>query len=64
LAGILEDAFPAERKRLDQIAEEAAVSRLYGGIHYRFDMDAGLALGRAAAAKALAADLATVAPLP
>jgi membrane-associated phospholipid phosphatase len=64
LAGILEAAFPAERKRLDEIAEEAAVSRLYGGIHYRFDMEAGLALGRAAAAKALAADLATVAPLP
>ena len=40
------------------------MSRLYGGIHYRFDKDAGMALGRAAAAKALAADLATVAPLP
>jgi membrane-associated phospholipid phosphatase len=64
LAGILESAFPSERKRLAQIAEEAAVSRLYGGIHYRFDIEAGLALGRAAAAKALAADLATVAPLP
>jgi membrane-associated phospholipid phosphatase len=64
LAGILEATFPAERKRLEQIAAEAAVSRLYGGIHYRFDMDAGLALGRAAAAKALSADLATVAPLP
>ena len=64
LAGILEAAFPAEQKRLDEIAEEAAVSRLYGGIHYRFDKDAGMALGRAAAAKALAADLATVAPLP
>lgn len=64
LAEILAAAFPAERKRLDQIAEEAAVSRLYGGIHYRFDKDAGMALGRAAAAKALAADLATVAPLP
>jgi len=64
LAEILEAAFPAERKRLEQIAEEAAVSRLYGGIHYRFDKDAGMALGRAVAAKALAADLATVAPLP
>jgi hypothetical protein len=64
LAEIFEAAFPAERKRLEQIAEEAAVSRLYGGIHYRFDKDAGLALGRAAAAKALAADLETVAPLP
>ena len=64
LAGILEAAFPSERDRLERIAEEAAVSRLYGGIHYRFDKDAGMALGRAAAAKALAADLATVAPLP
>jgi membrane-associated phospholipid phosphatase len=64
LAGILEAAFPNERRRLEEVAEEAAVSRLYGGIHYRFDMVAGLALGRAAAAKALAADLATVAPLP
>jgi hypothetical protein len=64
LAGILEVAFPSERDRLEGIAEEAAVSRLYGGIHYRFDKDAGMALGRAAAAKALAADLATVAPLP
>ena len=64
LAEILEAAFPAERKRLEQIAEEAAVSRLYGGIHYRFDKDAGMALGRAVGAKALAADLATVAPLP
>ena len=64
LAEIFEAAFPAERKRLEQIAEEAAVSRLYGGIHYRFDKDAGFALGRAAAAKALAADLETVAPLP
>jgi hypothetical protein len=37
---------------------------LYAGLHYRFDKEAGLALGRAAAAKALAADLATIAPLP
>jgi hypothetical protein len=31
------------------------------GIHYRFDMEAGLALGRAAANKALTANLANVA---
>jgi PAP2 superfamily protein len=63
-AAVLEAAFPSERDRLEQIAEEGAMSRLYGGIHYRFDKDAGLALGRAAAAKALAADLSQVAPLP
>ena len=28
------------------MAEEAAVSRLYGGIHYRSDNEAGLTLGR------------------
>ena len=64
VAGILEAAFPAETKRLEQIAEEAAISRLYGGIHYRFDKDAGMALGRAAAAKALAADLTSVPVVP
>jgi hypothetical protein len=30
----------------DEAAEEAAMSRLYGGIHYRFDNDNGLAQGR------------------
>jgi hypothetical protein len=38
--------FPAERARLDAMAEEGGISRLYGGIHYRFDVEAGLALGR------------------
>jgi hypothetical protein len=28
------------------MAEEAAVSRLYGGIHFASDNEAGLALGR------------------
>ena len=42
---------------LEAVAEEASLSRLYAGIHYRFDMDVGLELGRRAAAKALAADL-------
>ena len=44
------------------VAQEASLSRLYAGIHYRFDMEAGLALGRRAAALALAADLDLVAP--
>lgn len=29
-----------------QAAQEASMSRLYGGIHYRFDLDEGNALGR------------------
>jgi hypothetical protein len=64
LVEVLEAEFPAERKRVEQIAEEAAISRLYGGIHYRFDKDAGLALGRAVAAKAMAADLSSVPVVP
>jgi membrane-associated phospholipid phosphatase len=63
-SAVLSDAFPSERAWLAQVAEEASLSRLYAGIHYRFDMVAGLALGRAAAAKALAADLDEVAVLP
>lgn len=38
--------FPADRAEFTRIAEEQAMSRLYGGIHYRFDNDGGLALGR------------------
>jgi hypothetical protein len=63
-SGILQASFPSERERLEEMAQEAGESRLYAGLHYRFDKLAGLTLGRAAAAKALAADLATVAPLP
>ncbi|MCU0904273.1 MAG: vanadium-dependent haloperoxidase, partial [Tabrizicola sp.] len=35
-------------------AEEAAMSRLYGGIHFRFGNEAGLAQGRAVGALAAA----------
>ncbi len=62
LAGVLTAAFPSERARLAAMAEEASLSRLYAGIHYRFDMEAGLALGRGVAALALVADLDEVAP--
>jgi hypothetical protein len=57
-------AFPSERDRVEAMAEEASLSRLYAGIHYRFDMVAGLALGRAVAAKASGMNLDNVAPLP
>jgi membrane-associated phospholipid phosphatase len=61
LAGVLAAVFPSEAIRLAAVAEESSLSRLYAGIHYRFDMEAGLALGRAVAAKALGADLDEVA---
>lgn len=53
----LGDAFPSERERLDQITTDAGLSRMYGGLHYRFDIDAGRAIGQAAAALARAGSL-------
>jgi hypothetical protein len=46
--------FPDNTEQLRAWAEEAALSRLYGGIHFRFDNDVGLDLGRKVAAVALA----------
>jgi membrane-associated phospholipid phosphatase len=52
-AEILGHFYPAARSSLSAMAEEAAMSRLYGGIHYRFDNETGLAVGRALARLAL-----------
>jgi membrane-associated phospholipid phosphatase len=57
IMSVLMDAFPSERDRLQEIIEIAGLSRMYGGIHYRFDIDAGGAIGRQAAALALAGSL-------
>jgi hypothetical protein len=46
MAAVLGATFPAERFRLADLADQAAMSRVYGGIHYRFDGTAGLVLGR------------------
>jgi membrane-associated phospholipid phosphatase len=54
---VLSDAFPGERRRLDALVSEAGMSRVYAGIHYRFDVEAGQDIGRRAAAKALAGSL-------
>ena len=54
---VLMDAFPSERDRLEAITTEAGRSRVYGGIHYQFDIEAGQEIGRRAAALALAGKL-------
>jgi membrane-associated phospholipid phosphatase len=38
--------FPAEAERLHPLVEEAATTRIWAGIHYRTDVEVGLALGR------------------
>jgi hypothetical protein len=57
IMGVLADAFPSERGRLAALVEEAGLSQLYSGLQFRFDIEAGQATGRAAAALALAGDL-------
>ena len=52
-ASVLASLFPADAAQLAQMADEAGESRLYAGIHYRFDKDAGLHIGRQVAALAL-----------
>ena len=46
MAEVLAKTFPREAERLRADADEAALSRVLGGIHYNFDGTAGLALGR------------------
>jgi hypothetical protein len=45
--------FPREAPEFRAMAEEAAMSRLYGGIHYRSDNDEGLRLGRRVAERVM-----------
>jgi membrane-associated phospholipid phosphatase len=45
-AAVLGAFFPDRAAALDAMADEAAISRLYGGIHFRSDNEAGLTLGR------------------
>jgi membrane-associated phospholipid phosphatase len=54
-ATVLSAFFPAEAAQLHAWAAEAAASRLYGGIHFRTDNEAGLSLGTSVGQAALAA---------
>jgi membrane-associated phospholipid phosphatase len=45
-SAVLSAFFPDKAAELAAMAEEAAVSRLYGGIHFRSDNEARLVLGR------------------
>ncbi len=45
-ATVLADEFPQESSRLEAMIEEAGLARIYGGLHYTFDLLAGRELGR------------------
>ena len=52
-AAVLKHFFPAASATLDDQVIEAGMSRIYGGIHYRVDIEAGRTLGRSVAQWAL-----------
>jgi membrane-associated phospholipid phosphatase len=54
-ATVLSAFFPSEAAQLRAWANEAALSRLYGGIHFPIDNEVGLALGTSVGQAALAA---------
>jgi hypothetical protein len=54
---VLDAMFPDQKGRYTAMSTQAAESRVYGAIHYRFDIDAGMEIGRKVARKALTAGL-------
>jgi len=53
-AAVLGHLVPAEQATLDSLAREATMSRLWAGVHYPFDNEAGTRLGHQVAEAALA----------
>jgi PAP2 superfamily len=56
-ARVLDAKFPDQGGRYLVLAQEVAMSRIYGGIHYPIDTEAGLEIGRKVATKVLAQGL-------
>ena len=48
--------FPDEATRIHALMEQGMLSRVYGGLHYRFDGEVGLAMGREVGGVALKAN--------
>jgi membrane-associated phospholipid phosphatase len=52
-AGVLTGLFPTAASELKTALDEAGVSRIYAGLHFRFDVDAGQTIGGSVAGLAL-----------
>jgi membrane-associated phospholipid phosphatase len=52
-AGVLASIFPAHASELEHLAVEACDSRVYAGIHYRFDAEVGMEIGSETATRTL-----------
>lgn len=55
-AEVLSTFFPERREHFEAMVAEAGLSRVFGGIHYLFDISAGQTLGRNVAIFTVAAD--------
>ena len=53
---VLSAFFPEKSAQLSAMVAQAGLSRMYGGIHYSFDISAGQTLGRSVARFTMAAD--------
>lgn len=53
-ATVLSRVFPQDAEKILAIGKEASEARVWAGIHYRFDLEAGQEIGRKAGEKALA----------
>ena len=56
-ARVLQEFFPDKTTELTKLVTEAGMSRIYAGIHYRFDINAGQQLGKSVAELAIAKGL-------
>ena len=50
---ILGNIFPSEAENLNKMAEQASISRLYAGLHFQMDCEAGVILGKKIGALAI-----------
>jgi hypothetical protein len=50
---VLDAQFPDQNDRFSTMARQAGESRIYGGIHYRIDLDAGYVIAKKVSARAL-----------
>jgi membrane-associated phospholipid phosphatase len=63
-ASVLTGLFPASKSTMDAKVSEAGISRIYAGLHFRFDVTAGQEIGVKVAALALTRVPAANTPVP
>src|SRR5262249_7356920 len=56
IAAVMDTTFAAEAQAFDAKATEAGLSTFYAGIHFKSDVDGGLALGHAVGLEVLSKD--------